>query len=106
MEKLLSSPEIIRIINRRKSPRINYVNHIFVSGGAELCEGVTSCLSATGVALTTSEETSFYLEQKVNLILASTRAHQVIQAKGRVVDLRKMACEVGWLLSLIRRRRL
>lgn len=89
LEKLLSSPDLKSIIERRKTPRIPYDNEVFISAAAELYRGVTWSLSAKGVGLVTDQSTVIGLGQKVNIIINANHEHGAVQVKGTVVNLKK-----------------
>lgn len=89
LEKLMACQEIKDVITRRRHPRINYTNEVFVSSRAELYRGVTWSLSCLGLGLVTDESTQIQLEDRVNIIVNSNNDHGAVQVKGRVVNVRK-----------------
>ena len=89
LEKLIANPDIKNIITRRKHPRINYTNEVFISSRAELYRGVTWSLSSLGLGLVTDQATLLEQNHRVNIIVNSNNDHGAVQVKGRVVNVKK-----------------
>lgn len=89
LEQILKSKSIYNIISRRRHPRISYNTEVFISGCGELYRGTSWTLSSGGIGLITEQQTTFHLNDRLNIILNGNIEHGAIQAKARVVNIKK-----------------
>ena len=87
--ELLACETIRSLVSRRKQPRIEYDNEVFVSVRAELLQGVCYSLSSGGLGVLISDEALIKMGDLVNVIINANSDHGAVQVKGRVVSLRK-----------------
>ncbi len=83
---VLKEPTIREVVSRRKNPRIDYNNEVFVSCHGDLFRGLSVSLSLGGLGIITDHLTTMNINDPVNIIINSNNEHGAIQLKGRVVS--------------------